>query len=121
MQLTLQIGLVLFGGYFVLGGAMHFMNLSMMTEYAGSKGVPAPKLAAAGTGILLMVAGLGIVFGIYRPLSLLAIAAFLVVITPIMHNFWKTADANARMVDMQMFLKNAALLGASLALYAVSV
>ncbi|MBI2612321.1 DoxX family protein [Candidatus Kaiserbacteria bacterium] len=120
MELVLLIGRILFGGYFVMGGAMHFMNLSMMTEYARMKGAPSPRLSVIGTGVVIMLAGAGVVFGTYAGLSLLAIAVFLVVITPIMHAFWKVTDPNMRMMEMQMFLKNMALLGASLALYALS-
>lgn len=120
MEWVLLVGRILFGGYFFLGGLMHFMNQGQMKEYARMKGVPSPSLAVMGTGLLIMLAGLGIVFGVYQSLSLLAIAAFLLVITPIMHAFWKVTDPNMRMMDMQMFLKNMALLGASLALYVFS-
>lgn len=117
MEWALLIGRVLFGGYFVMGGAMHFMNLSMMTEYTRAKGAPTPQLSVIVSGIVIMLAGLGIIFGVYQSLSFLVLAAFLIVITPIMHAFWKVTDPAAKMVDMQMFLKNTALLGASLALY----
>lgn len=120
MEWVLLVGRILFGGYFFLGGAMHFMNQGQMTEYTRMKGVPFPSLAVLGTGILIMLAGAGIVLGVYQGLAFLAIAAFLIVITPIMHGFWKVTDPNMRMMDMQMFLKNMALLGASLALYVFS-
>ena len=120
MEWILLLGRVLFGGFFVMGGAMHFMKLHDMTEYARMKGAPMPKLATIVTGMVIMLAGLGIVFGIYQAWALLAIAAFLVVITPIMHAFWKVSDPNMKMMEMQMFLKNMALLGAALALYVFS-
>ena len=103
-----------------MGGAMHFMKLHDMTEYARMKGAPMPKISTIVTGMLIMLAGLGVVFGVYQSVSLLAIAAFLVVITPIMHAFWKVSDPNMKMMEMQMFLKNMALLGAALALYVFS-
>lgn len=121
MDITLLVGRILFGGFFVMGGAMHFMKLRDMTEYARMKGAPMPKLSVIVTGMVSMLAGLGVVLGVYQSLSLLVLAAFLVVITPIMHAYWKIADPNTRMMDMQMFLKNTALLGAALALYALSV
>lgn len=118
MEWVLLLGRVLFGGFFVMGGVMHFMKLKDMTEYARMKGAPTPQMSTIITGMVIMLAGLGVVFGVYQAWSLLAIAAFLVVITPIMHAFWKVSDPNMRMVEMQMFLKNVALLGAALALYA---
>lgn len=121
MDIILLAGRILFGGFFVVGGAMHFMKFRDMTEYARVKGAPLPKLSVIGTGIVSMLAGLGVVFGVYESLSLLALVAFLVVITPIMHAFWKVSDPNMKMVDMQMFLKNMALLGAALMLYVFSL
>ena len=110
------VGHVLFGGFFVIGGMMHFMKLRGMTEATRAKGVPLPELAVMGTGVVIMLAGLGVIFDIRRTLAYLVLAAFLVVITPIMHAFWKETDPNMKMVSMQMFLKNMALLGAALAL-----
>lgn len=120
MEWILLIGRILFGGFFVMGGAMHFMKLKDMTEYARMKGAPMPQMSTIGTGVLIMLAGLGVVFGVYQSIALLAIAAFLVVITPIMHAYWKVTDPNMKMMEMQMFLKNMALLGATLALYVFS-
>lgn len=120
MDIILLVGRVLFGGFFVMGGAMHFMKLPMMTEYAQMKGAPMPKLSTILSGMVIMFAGLGVVFGVYQSLSLLALAVFLAVITPIMHAFWTVSDPNMKMLEMQMFLKNMALLGAALALYVSS-
>lgn len=120
MEILLLIGRILFGGFFVMGGAMHFMKLADMTAYAKAKGAPMPKLSVIASGMVSMLAGLGVVLGVYQSLSLLLIAVFLVVITPIMHAYWKVTDPNMKMMEMQMFLKNMALLGASLALFVFS-
>lgn len=117
MEILLLVGRILFGGFFALGGAIHFMKLHDMSAYAQSKGAPAPKLSVIVTGLVVMLAGLGVVFGIYLSISLLAIMAFLIVITPVMHDFWKISDSNMRMLEMQMFMKNLALLGAALVIY----
>lgn len=118
MNTLLLIGYILYGGFFVMGGAMHFMKLKDMTEYARMKKAPLPKLSVMASGIIVMLAGLGLIFGVYQALSLIVLALFLAVITPIMHAFWSVSDPNMKMVEMQMFLKNMALLGASLALLA---
>jgi putative oxidoreductase len=36
------IGRILFGGYFIYNGYNHLKNLSMMSGYAKTKGVPFP-------------------------------------------------------------------------------
>ena len=37
----------------------HFKNLNYMSEFAKAKGMPSPKLAVGGTGVILLVGGLG--------------------------------------------------------------
>jgi len=120
MDILLLIGRILFGGFFVMGGAMHFMKMKDMVEMTKHNGVPAPGLAVWGTGLVIMLAGLGVIFGVYQSLSLLVIAAFVVIITPVMHAFWKDTDPMMKMANMQMFMKNMALLGAALALFVFS-
>ncbi|MCI0557213.1 MAG: hypothetical protein MN733_01870, partial [Nitrososphaera sp.] len=36
---------------YVMGGAMHFMKMKDMTEYARMKGAPMPQMSTVGTGI----------------------------------------------------------------------
>lgn len=91
-----------------------------MTAYSASKGIPAPALAVAGSGLLMLLGGLGVILGAYVNISLLLIAIFLFFVTPKMHQFWKETDPNMKMVEMQQFLKNMALFGATLVLYALS-
>ena len=47
------------------------------------------------------------------------IAIFLVIVSFKMHAYWTDADPNAKMVNMQHFLKNMALLGAALMFLAI--
>ena len=56
-------GRALFGGYFVYNGINHFKNHGMMTEYARSKGVPAPGAAVAISGALIVAGGLSVITG----------------------------------------------------------
>jgi len=79
-----------------------------------------PVLAVAGSGFLILLGGLGVILGTYVDVSLLLIAIFLFGVTPKMQQFWKETDPNRKMMKMQQFLKNMALLGATLALYALS-
>ena len=120
METLLLIGRILFGGYFFMMGMMHFKNLKMLTGYASSKNVPSPSFAVVISGIILFLGGLGIILGVYIKVSLLLIAIFLFFITPKMHAFWKETDSGIKMTEMTNFLKNMALLGATLALYALS-
>lgn len=110
----------MFGAYFTIMGMMHFKNLKMMTGYAASKGVPLPSLAVMGSGLMLLMGGLGVIFGQYIQISLALIAIFLLFVTPKMHTFWKETDPNKKMFEMQSFLKNMTMFAAAISLLALS-
>ena len=107
----LGIGRAIFGGYFLFNGINHFTSHAMMASFAAGKGVPAPDVAVAGAGLLLIFGGLSLLLGLWPRAGAAAIILFLVGVTPTMHDFWNTADPAARMNDFGNFLKNIALLG----------
>ena len=115
MEYLFLVSRILFGGFFLLNGINHFLKGDMMTQYTAAKGIPAPKIAVYGTGLLLILAGLGIIGGIYVAWAVLALVIFLIPITFIMHAFWKATEPNMKMTETIMFMKNIALTGAALA------
>lgn len=119
-QLTLLLGRLLLGGYFLHAGYSHFRHRKMMAGYAASKGVPLAAPAILGTGALLALGGLSLLTGYLPLVGLALLAVFLVGVTPKMHDFWNAKDPMARMGERVNFLKNAALLGAVLMLSAVA-
>ncbi len=116
MEIAFLIGRIVYGGYFFYSGINHFMNISMMAGYAGSKGVPAPKLAVMGSGLMILAGGFFIASGLLPYIGALLIVVFLLVVSPMMHNFWAIADPAQKMNDMVNFTKNMALAGAALML-----
>ena len=120
MTYLLLLGKILFGGYFLKNAYNHFKNRAGLTGYATSKGVPMPAFAVAGTGVLLALGGLGVLFGRYEQVALACIAVFLIGVTFTMHQYWKTTDPMARMGEEVNFYKNLALLGAVLMLLALT-
>jgi uncharacterized membrane protein YphA (DoxX/SURF4 family) len=66
-----------------------------------------------------MFGGASVMLGIKPRYGALAILAFLVSVSPVMHDFWRAEDPNQRMNDQINFFKNLALLGAALSLMAV--
>jgi putative oxidoreductase len=113
---SLMLGRAIFGGYFLYSGIKHFRNAEMMAGYAGSKGIPAPKAAVIGSGALIALGGLSLLLGVKPKAGAGLIGAFLVGVTPAMHNFWKQEDPGAKMNEQVHFMKNLALIGgASLA------
>lgn len=119
MQILFLVGRVIFGGYFIMSGFKHFMSFGMMKGYAASKGVPAPGLAIAFTGLLLVFGGAGVLAGVYIQWAILALVIFLVPVSFQMHAFWKIPDPMMKMNEMVNFTKNMALFGAVLMLLAI--
>ncbi|GAB3680649.1 hypothetical protein GCM10028857_03660 [Salinarchaeum chitinilyticum] len=110
---------LLFGALIAFQGLNHLLDHEGMTGYAEMKGVPVPGVAVAGSGIMLIGGGLGIVLGVFPAIAAGAVATFLVVTTPMMHDFWAVDDDQAQ-DQMIHFIKNVELLGASLLFLAVS-
>jgi putative oxidoreductase len=113
---ALLLGRVIFGGYFLYNGINHLQNADSMSGYAASKGIPAPRAAVIGSGALIALGGLSVLLGVRPRVGAGMIGAFLLGVTPAMHDFWRQDDPQARMNDQVHFTKNLALIGgASLA------
>lgn len=117
--LALLAGRLLFGGVLAFMGLNHFLQADAMAGYAESQGVPAPRLSVLVSGLLLVLGGLSLVLGAYPVLGALAVLAFLVVSTPTMHAFWAVGDPEQKQAEMTQFLKNVALAGGALVLFAI--
>jgi putative oxidoreductase len=114
MNYLFFLGRLLFGGFFLLAGSRHFTRLAAMAPYAASKGVPFPKAAVLGSGLLAALGGLSILLGLRPKCGILLLAIFLVPTTIAMHNFWADRDPQARQFNEVQFQKNLALLGGAL-------
>jgi len=90
-----------------------------MTQYAAAKGVPVPELAVLVSGALIAVGGLSVLFGVWPQFGAACLGLFLIVVTPVMHDFWNIGDPARRMIEMGNFLKNLALLGGVLIMLGV--
>lgn len=117
MDILLVIGRVLFALIFINSGIAHLTKLNDMTGYANFKKVPAAKLAVLVTGLMLIIGGLYIVFGVYADLGALLLALFLVPTAFMMHNFWTIQDPQAKQGEMINFFKNLSLAGAALIIF----
>lgn len=109
----LALGRAILGGYFLYNGINHFREIDSYAEYAKSKGVPMPKAAVAGTGALLVGGGASLLTGIQPKVGAGMIEAFLLGVTPQMHDFWNVGD-DTRQAEQINFMKNMALVGAAL-------
>lgn len=115
----LVLGRVLFGGVIAFMGLNHFLQTDEMTGYAQYKGLPAPRLSVLGSGVVLVLGGLGIVLEVFPAISALAVTVFLVVSAVTMHDFWAVGE-DQQQDELTSFLKNLTMAGGGLAIAAIS-
>jgi putative oxidoreductase len=119
MDTLLVIGRVLFALLF-LGSAMgHLTKIEAMTQYAQYRKLPAAKAGVIVSGVVLALGALSVVLGVFGDLGALALAAFLIVAAFVFHAFWKESDPQAGATEQANFMKNIALVGASIVLFAL--
>ena len=119
MRYFFLLGRIIFGGFFILFGGRHFTRLAALVPYVAAKGVPLPTLAVLGSGIVAVLAGASILFGLRPRWGVTLVALFLIPVSITMHNFWADVDPSARQANEGHFAKNAAILAGALMLLAV--
>jgi uncharacterized membrane protein YphA (DoxX/SURF4 family) len=113
------IARIVFSIMFVMSGINHITKANDMTGYAQFKGVPSPKLAVIGSGVVMGLGGLSVILGVYADLGAIVLAAILLLMAVKMHNFWTLEDAQAKQADMIGFLKNVSMAGGALFMFAL--
>jgi uncharacterized membrane protein YphA (DoxX/SURF4 family) len=121
MDVIALIGRILFVAIFIGSGIAHLTQTESMAGYAASQGIPQPKLAVAGSGVLVLVGGLMVLLGVWADLGFLLLVLFLLPTAFLMHAFWKESDAQAKQLQMIQFQKNVSISGASLIAFALYV
>lgn len=107
------LGRALFGGVLAYTAIDNLRDIEGMSAYADSKGVPAADRLVPLSSVMLLFGGIATVLGRAPRLAGGAIAAFLVGVTPTMHDFWNM-DEEERDGQLIHFLKNTAMLGGAL-------
>lgn len=118
MDVVVLIGRVMFVILFLSSALGHFTQTEAMAGYARSKGVPMPEAGVLGSGVLMLLGSISILFGIWADLGALLLLIALVPTMIMMHSFWKETDAEATRAETVQFNKDLALAGASLMLFA---
>ena len=111
------IARILLALMFLLAGLSKFGGLEGTAGFIASKGLPMPQVLAALTAALEVGAALLLIVGWQARWAALALAVFTLVATVIFHNFW-AMPADQKMVQQLMFMKNLAVSGGLLAIYA---
>jgi|UniRef100_UPI0040493975 putative oxidoreductase len=119
MDIVLVIARVLFALIFISSGISHLTKLEAMTGYAQYKKVPAAKFSVLLSGLMILIGGLYIAFGVYADLGALLLALFLIPTAFLMHAFWKETDPTAKQNETISFFKDLSLAGAALIIFAL--
>jgi putative oxidoreductase len=112
MKITTLVGRILYSILFIMSAPGHFSAETI--GYAASQGVPLANLAVPASGILALLGGLSIALGYKARWGALALIAFLVPVTFMMHNFWAVSDPMMHQMQLVMFMKNIGLIGGAL-------
>jgi len=120
MDWVFLAGRILFAIMFFNSGLVgHILGRKGTAAYARQSGVPLAELSVVASGAMIIVGSVLVALGAWGDLGALLIAAFLVVITPVMHAFWRENEPMTRQLQQINFLKNVSLLGAALILFYV--
>lgn len=123
MALAFLLGRVILGIYWLETAYNHLFKSAGLIGYTQSKGIAkasTAKLAVFGTGILALIGGLTIILGIRPHYGIACLIIFLVGVSWKMHAYWNETEPMAKMNDRIQFMKNMALIGALLMMYAIS-
>ena len=104
------IGRVLLAWLFVPAGWAKVTGFAGTVGYIASKGVPFPEVCAALAIAAELGLGLALLVGLKARWAAIGLALFVVVITPIFHNYWAMPEAQ-QMMQKQAFNKNLAIMG----------
>ncbi|WP_217577621.1 DoxX family protein [Mesorhizobium sp. GbtcB19] len=112
----LLISRLLLAALFVPSGFQALSNIAGTTSYFAGLGLPLPTLAAWGTGLFELVAGLLILIGFQTRVVALLLAAFSIAAGFIGHYGQGADDATLAFLHQQMLMKDIAIAGGFLAL-----
>lgn len=104
------IGRTLLVALFLLSAYNKFMGLDGTAKYIASRGLPQPQLLAMASAVVEVAAAIMVIVGFKARYAALVLAAFMVVVTPIFHDYWNLAEPQ-RYGQYLHFWKNMAILG----------
>jgi putative oxidoreductase len=114
---TALIGRILISAIFIVSGISKLTDVAGTAGYMTSVGIPHAETLAVIAGICELAGGLAVLFGFLGRLASLGLFLLLIPTTLLFHRFWAVEGAEAKM-QMVNFLKNLAVMGGLLLLYA---
>jgi putative oxidoreductase len=115
--LSALIGRLLLALMFLLAGLSKLGGLEGTAGYIASKGLPMAQVLAIATVALELVAAVMLIVGWQARWAALALAVFTLLASVLFHNYW-AMPADQQMMQQLMFMKNLAITGGLLVLFA---
>lgn len=116
----LFVARLLLGGAFVFAGLRNIQNQAFLTQLMATRGVPLAGLALWVGIVVQIVAGALVMAGVWTAPAAACLIVFLIVATPMFHNFWDH-QGSERAARINGFVGNVALTGGFLTLVAQSL
>ena len=107
------LGRVLLAVIFVYSGFGKITDFHGTVQAIESVRMPIPQVLAVGSIVVEFIGGLALLIGFRARWAALAFVLFLIIITPLFHNFWSAPPADA-MEQQINFTKNVAIIGGML-------
>ena len=111
-------GRVLLAAIFLISGFNKLSDFSGTAAFMSGAGLPAAEFLLVLTILIEIAGGLMIVLGLYTRQLALILFLFMIPVTAVFHNPWVAGDPVQAQQQMIHFLKNLAIMGGLLHLYA---
>jgi uncharacterized membrane protein YphA (DoxX/SURF4 family) len=121
MSVIVLIARIMYAMIFIgSGSAGHMMQTEGTAAYAESRGIPNSRLLTQVSGVVIFLGGLAIALGAWLDIAALGMAVYSLIAGVMVHHFWTDDDPVVRQMEMSMFMKNLAIAGGGLAIFALA-
>lgn len=112
MKFIVLIGRILFSLNFIMAAMIHFSANGI--GYAQSMHVPMAGFLVPLSGVMAVVGGISVLIGYKAKWGAWLLVIFLIPVSIMMHGFWNVTDPMMMQMQMAIFMKNMAMMGAAL-------
>ena len=110
IQYAAPVGRILLSLIFLASAAGKITDWEAPAGMMAERGLPAANVLLSVAVALEIIGGVSVLLGLYARLGALALLAFLIPVSLIMHNFWAFEEPE-RMGEMVNFMKNVSIMG----------
>jgi putative oxidoreductase len=117
-NVSLLLGRLLLGVYFILPGIQKITNYEMMSQYMAKHDVPLISILLPITIVLQILCGIAVIVGFKGRAAAYVLAGLTLIISIYMHNFWNLPEGSDLAHETQNFFKNMGIMAGLLVLAA---